>query len=374
MPRGVGSAADVLGLRALNRATLERQMLLRRRKLPAGEAIERLVGMQAQVPSSPYYGLWSRVQRFRHQDLGDLIENRVAVRIALMRSTIHLVTARDCLMLRPLVQPALDRDLARNPFGRAIEGVDLGELVAAGRALLEERPMTTGELGKQLQEQWPGAGATALGNAIRNLVPLVQVPPRGLWGASGATRSTTAESWLGRPLAVDPSPDEMVLRYLGSFGPATVADVQTWSGLTALNEVLERLRPHLRTFRNERARELFDLPDAPRPDPDAAAPPRFLPDYDNIVLSHADRSRIISDEDRRAGRIGSPTVLVDGIVAATWKVERAGDRATLTVRAFRKLTPEERQAVEREAHRLLRFAANDADCHDVRFAHPSGRR
>jgi hypothetical protein len=372
MARGTATAGDVLGSRALNRATLERQLLLRRRKLPALDAIERLVGMQAQVPSSPYYGLWSRLHRFRHQELAGLIEGRAAVRIALMRSTLHLVSADDCLTLRPLVQPMLDRDLGHNAFGRAIEGIDLGELVAATRALLEERPMTTGEVGKKLQQRWPGRDPVALGNAIRNLVPLVQIPPRGVWGASGATRSTTAESWLGRPLGPDASPDEMVLRYLAAFGPATVADVQTWSGLRALNEVLDRMRPQLRAFRDERGRELFDLPHAPRPDPDVPAPPRFLPDYDNVLLSHADRSRIISDEDRRAGGIGRPTLLVDGTVAATWKIERAGDRATLRISPFRRIARPARADVGEEGQRLLRFAAPEAPHHDVRFSGSTG--
>jgi Winged helix DNA-binding domain len=372
MPRVTASTGDVLGSRALNRATLERQLLLRRRKLPALDAIERLVGMQAQVPSSPYYGLWSRLHRFRHQELAGLIEGRAAVRIALMRSTLHLVSADDCLTLRPLVQPMLDRDLGHNAFGRAIEGIDLGELVAAARALLEERPMTTGELGKNLQQRWPGRDAVALGNAIRNLVPLVQIPPRGVWGASGATRSTTAESWLGRPLGPDASPDEMVLRYLAAFGPATVADAQTWSGLTAMNEVLDRMRPQLRAFRDERGRELFDLPDAPRPDPDVPAPPRFLPDYDNVLLSHADRSRIISDEGRRAGGIGRPTLLVDGTVAATWKIERAGDRATLRISPFRRIARPARADVGEEGQRLLRFAEPEAPHHDVRFSGSTG--
>jgi hypothetical protein len=367
------SGGDVLGPRALNRATLERQMLLRRKKLPVADAIEHLLGMQAQVPSSPYFGLWSRLQRFRPPNLSALILERDAVRIALMRSTIHLVAARDCLTLRPLVQPALDRDLARSVFGRAIEGIDLEELVAAGSALLEEAPMTTSELGKLLAQRWTDRDPTALGNAIRNLVPLVQVPPRGVWGAGGATRSTTAGSWLGRRLDRKPSIDAVMLRYLGAFGPATARDAQTWSGLTKLAEVFDRLRPQLRTFRDDRGRELFDLPDASRPSPDTPAPPRFLPDYDNVLLSHAERSRIISDQDRRAGGIiGTSTVLVDGTVAATWKIERVRDRATLTIRPFRRLTAAERAEVTEEAERMLRFAAPESGPRAVRFSRVGG--
>jgi winged helix DNA-binding protein len=357
----------VLGARALGRATLSRQLLLLRRRLPAAVAIERLVGMQAQVPSSPYVGLWSRLSGFRHEHLSDLLLRRQVVRIALMRSTIHLVTDRDCLFLRPLIQPVLDRQLAGNPFGPAIRGIDRADLEAAGRALAEEVPRTTAEIGRRLLERWPHRDPLALGNAVRNLVPLVQVPPRGVWGASGATVSTSAEAWLGRPLVAHPSLEEMLLRYLIAFGPATVADAQAWSGLTRLGEIFDRLRPQLRSFRDERGRELFDVPDGPRPGPDVPAPPRFLPDYDNVLLSHADRARIVSDDDRRSGGIGSPTVLVDGTVAATWKIERSEDRAALAIRPFRRIAGRKRDEVIEEGDRLLAFAAADAVHREIRI-------
>ena len=292
---------DVLGPRELNRATLERQMLLRRRELPALDAIEHLVGMQAQAPSPPYVGLWTRLEGFRPDELGRLITERRAVRIALMRNTVHLVSAQDCLALRPLMQPVLDRTLYSTRANRAhLDGMDIEALVAAGRALLEEKPRTAKELGKLLQEQWPERDPTSLARAIRHLLPLVQVPPRGVWGKSGPAAHTTAEAWLGRPLDPSPSIEDIVLRYLGAFGPATVKDVQTWSGLTRLGEVVERLRPRLRTFSDERGKELFDVPDAPMPDPDIPAPPRFLPEFDNLILSHADRTRFIAEEYRKA--------------------------------------------------------------------------
>lgn len=359
----------MLGRRALNRALLARQMLLGRETLAAEEAIERLVGMQAQAPNPPYIGLWTRLDDFHPDELSRLITERRAVRIALMRGTIHLVTARDCLTLRPVLQPVLDRGL-NTIFGARIAGVDTVALVAAGRALVEERPRTYAELGALLQERWPDRDTAALANAVRALAPLVQVPPRGLWGASGPAAHTTAESWLGRPLDADPSPDAMVMRYLAAFGPATVRDIQTWSGLTGLRAVTERLRPRLRAFRDEQGNELFDLPDAPQPDPDIPAPPRFLPDYDNALLSHADRTRIMDDERRTLvftkNGIIRATVLVDGFVRGTWTITRQGGVATLHIAPFAPLPQQDRAALTEEGARLLAFAADGA--RDVQFA------
>jgi hypothetical protein len=360
----------VLTLRELNRATLERQMLLRRRQLPVIEAIEHLVGMQAQAPNPPYVGLWTRLEGFHPDKLARLIVDRRAVRIALMRNTVHLVSARDCLKLRPLVQPVLDRGVYANRTHRAgVEGMDIETLVAVGRALLEERPRTAKELGELLQERWPDRDAASLARAIRHLVPLVQVPPRGIWGKSGQATHTTAEAWLGRPLDPDPSLEELVMRYLGAFGPATVKDIQTWSGLTRLREVTERLRPRLVTFRDEQGKELFDLPDAPRPDPDTPAPPRFLPEFDNLILSHADRTRIIANDYRKviASRNGMvpATVLVDGFVRGTWKTERTRGKATLVIEPFEPLGKKDRDALAEEGERLIRFVAEPEDTETV---------
>ena len=291
-----------------------------------------------------------------------------------MRSTIHLVTARDCLALRPVVQPALDRDLFGNhTHGPPIKGMGIEALVAAGRALLEERPRTGKELGALLAERWPGRPPASLAYAVRNLVPLIQVPPRGVWGKSGPAAHTTAETWLGRPLDPDRSPDGMVTRYLAAFGPATVKDAQAWSGLTRLREVFERLRPDLRTFRDERGGELFDLPDAPRPDPDTPAPPRFLPEFDNALLSHADRTRIIGDEYRKriSARLGMVpgAVLVDGFVRGTWKGRRTCKKATVEIEPFEPLPNGDRDALAEEAEKLVHFVAEPegAEAFEVRF-------
>ncbi|MDQ3497632.1 MAG: winged helix DNA-binding domain-containing protein [Actinomycetota bacterium] len=373
--RSMEESRDVLGPRELNRATLERQMLLRRRKLSAFEALERLVGMQAQAPAPPYVGLWTRLEGFRPDELARLILERRAVRIALMRNTVHLVTARDCLALRPLMQPVFDRGLYATRANRAhLEGLDIEVLIAAGRALLEERPRTAKELGELLQGRWPDHDPASLARAIRHLVPLVQVPPRGLWRKSGPAAHTTAEGWLGRPLDPAPSLEETILRYLGAFGPATVKDVQTWSGLTRLGEVIEHIRPRLLTFRDERGKELFDLPEAPRLDPDTQAPPRFLPEFDNLILSHADRSRVIAEEYRKviASKNGMvpATFLVDGFVQGTWKTERSRDRATLEIEPFEPLARKSRDALAEEGERLIRFTGEGAETFEIRFAEP----
>jgi hypothetical protein len=363
------SSADILSDRALNRALLDRQMLLRRAAISVDEALERLVGMQAQAPNPPYLGLWSRLDGFRLEDLAERIRDRRAVRIALMRSTIFLVTARDCLALRPVLAAELER-WGLNVFGKQAAGVDRAELAAAGRALAEETPRTFQELGVLLAERWPDADRSALGNLVRNMVPLVQVPPRGVWGEGGPAAHTTAEAWLGRPLDAESAPDEMVMRYFAAFGPATVRDAQHWCGLKRLKEVVDRLRPRLRTFRNESGAELFDVPDAPRPDADTPVPVLFLPEFDNVLLSHAERTRIISEPDRKRvftiNGIIRATFLVDGFVRGMWKIEREGPAATLVINPFVKLARADRAALEEEGGRLLRFAADDAARWDVR--------
>jgi hypothetical protein len=347
---------EVLSRRALNRATLARQLLLEPSAMTPLGAVRHLVGMQAQVPHNPYSALWSRLDAFRPETLSMSIEERSAVRIGVMRGTIHLVTADDALLLRPLTQPVFEGQLWRHrDLSPKLRGVDLDSVVAAGRAAVEERPRTGTELRACFAERFPKLDPAALAYACQMRLALVQVPPRGLWGRSAQVRWTTAESWLGRPLVAAPSPDEVVLRYLAAFGPASVADVTTWSRLTGLRAVVERLRPRLATFRDERGRELFDLPDAPRPGEDVRAPVRFLPEYDNVLLSHDDRSRFSFERERallgRAWTVGWGAVLHDGVVRAMWRREPDG----LVVRHAPGLPQRARTSIAAEGRRLARF-------------------
>jgi hypothetical protein len=371
-------ASDVLTHRELNRALLARQLLLEPdTERDAVAAVEHLVGMQAQAPFPPYYGLWSRLDGFRPDDLATLISTRNVVRIALMRGTIHLVSARDCLPLRAVMQPVLDRAFRSNQYKR-LTGVDLAELAARGRELVDGEPMTFSELGKALAERWPGNPPADLAQGVRALVPLVQVPPRAVWGQSGVPRHTSAEAWLsggaagvggaaGAGGAVDHA--ALVRRYLAAFGPATVRDIQAWSGLTGLRAVVETLRSVLVTFRDEGGAELFDLPDAPRPPGDTPVPVRLVAEFDNLVLSHADRTRIFAGVDMARmysiNGIVPGSVLVDGFVAGLWRIATTRKTATLTLELWEGVP--DRRAVTSEAERLLAFAAPGAT-HDIRFA------
>jgi hypothetical protein len=366
------SPGDVLGPRALNRALLERQGLLARSDGSAVEMIERLVGMQAQEPEDPYVALWSRLNGFRPDELSGLIADRGAVRAQLMRATIHLVSARDCAAIHPLTQPILARTFT-SPWAGRMGQADLREVVAAGVELLAERPRTRAELSALLAPRWPDADPPALAQAVTFNAPLVQVPPRGLWGSSGQATWALADTWLGAELDPHPSPDALVLRYLAAFGPAGVADIRTWSGLTGLREVVERLRPRLRTFRDQAGRELLDVPGAPLPDAELPAPPRFLPEYDNVTLAHADRSRILGGQGP-----GSPfprgrwigTLLFDGFYRANWQITIEAGGATLTIDRFSRLPGDSAGAVDAiaaEGRRLLELVAPGSAGSRVRF-------
>ncbi|CAI6081581.1 hypothetical protein COHCIP112018_03358 [Cohnella sp. JJ-181] len=367
--RSRSTAAPLLGRRALNRALLARQMLLRRQPASALEAIERLCGLQAQAPGAPYYALWSRLDRFDPAALGELLVGRRAVRIALMRATLHLVSARDALALRPLLQPVQERGLA-GAFGKRLAGADADAIAALGREWTAERPLSFAELGARLAERWPDRDPEALAAAVRARVPLAQVPPRGLWGLSGQALHAPLDAWTGLPEEPGCTAEALVVRYLAAFGPASVKDMQAWSGLTKLQDAVRRLGPALVRFRDERGAELFDLPDAPRPDADMPCPARFLGEFDQMLLAYADRSRILSDAHKQrvftANGLVRPVFLLDGFVAGKWEIRRQRDDATLVVEPFAPLSAEGREALGEEGARLLAFAAEGCR-HEIRF-------
>jgi Winged helix DNA-binding domain len=368
-------APTTLSLRALNRATLDRQWLLARRPATALEGIEHLVGMQAQSPLAPYVGLWSRLEGFTTDDLATLLESREAVRGSMMRATIHLMSARDFLALRPLIHPCMEREIYLNQnYGRhRVEGLDMDAVLAAGRSFIADAPRTAVELRTLLGPQFPDREPAVLAHAVRCLLPTIQVPPRGVWGKGGNPTMATAESWLGRPVDARPSLDRMVLRYLAAFGPASVLDVQTWSGLTKLGEVVDRLRPKLRTYVDESSgRELFDLAEVELPSPDTPAPVRFLPELDNIGLSHADRARVIDPALHQRlianERLMRGGILYDGFTCAVWKISRQGKKsAVLEIQPLHKLSKQARTEIEAEGNHLLGFAADGVATHDVQW-------
>jgi hypothetical protein len=355
----------VLGPRALNRALLERQLLLRRHDLSAATALEHLVGMPAQNPSAPYIGLWSRLIDFHPDDLSSMVQARKVVRVALMRWTLHAVTAADCVAMRPVLQPVMERRM-QACFGRHLKGVELDRLAERGRVLVEQVPRSLGDLGGLLAADWPGHEPRVLGNAVAALVPLVHIPPRGIWGRNGRAVQTTAERWLGRAISRESSPDELVRRYLAAYGPATLADIRAWSGMSGLGASIARLRPELRSFRDDNGRELLDVHNGPLPDPETPAPPRFLPDFDNAALAHADRSRIMALGPQRRS-LSPKTFLVDGFVRGSWRLIRGRDIVTLEITPWVPMAGNDRCALAEEGMRLLAFLTADA-AQDVRVS------
>jgi hypothetical protein len=351
-------AGPTLSRRALNRTLLARQHLLERVARPPLEVVEHVVGLQAQEPIDPYVALWSRIADFDPQTLSDALAERRAVRIGLMRTTLHLVTTDDALGLAPLMDPVLRRAFASTAFDKALAGADKAAVVEAARQALERAPMTPSELGRHLAERWPDRDAQALSLLARYHLPLVQVPPRGLWRQTGRATNSTLQAWIGRESEAVPVGD-VVRRYLRAFGPATVSDIRTWSWLTGLREVVERLRPELRTYRDERGRELLDLEDGVIADEDLPAPIRFLPQYDNVFLSHEDRSRINGDMAWGLDFAWKGVIFVDGWISGAWRHRKADKPPTLTIELGPSVTPAQREEVVAEGERLAVFLAAD---------------
>lgn len=353
----------MLGVRDLNRALLARQLLLERGKVSPIAAVSQLVALQAQVARPPFVGLWTRLHGFRREQLHQLLHDRQVVRATFLRGTLHLVTAADFLALRAAIQPMLTAAFRAILKDRA-DGLDLERLAAFARLLL---PATFEQLRPQLAAAFKRHDERALGYALRMHLPLVQVPTDDPWAFPASAAFASADAWLARPLGPGPGDralTALVRRYLAAFGPATIKDAQRWSGIADLGPAFEASRPELATFRDDRGRELFDLPDAPRPPADAAAPVRFVPDFDNLVLGHDDRRRIVADEHRGALVTRNLQVkasfLVDGFVAGTWTVTRARGTATVMLAPFAALSRPVRAALEAEADALLAFIEPDA--------------
>jgi hypothetical protein len=363
----------VLTTRALNRATLARQLLLDRADLPVHDAVAHLCGLQAQEPQEPLTGLWSRLRAFDPAALSTLLTERRVVRTHLMRRTVHLLTAEDVLAWRAR-HDAMLRQRVLGTYRRELAGVDLDELAAAGRAVMsDDEPRSMTELARALADRWPKPGPRPLGEMlVAALIPMAQLPPRGLWRTKGGVRNALLSTWLGKdidPLTddnSDPVGQTLVRRYLTAFGPAASADLRAWCGLAGLPTAVTAIRDNLVTFHDERGRELLDLPTAPRPDPDTPAPVRFLPAFDNAILGYHDRSRIIDTAHRGLSVAGARVVLVDGRVAATWTVKAD----TVHITPLHNLSPANRAAVTEEGEKLSAFLS-DNESHRAQLTTPS---
>ncbi|MEO8287725.1 MAG: winged helix DNA-binding domain-containing protein [Chloroflexota bacterium] len=359
-----------LTLRELNRATLSRQMLLERAKLDVPAAIERLVGLQAQAAMSPYVGLWTRLQGFQRDDLASLVADHTVVKATFVRATLHLLTARDYLLFRATLQAVLTQASDAIAKNRGAD-FDIEKVLKAARTYIAQEPRTFAEISAMLTELMPDTDVSAMRYAVRTHVPLVQVPVSSGWSYPGNPQFALAESWLGEPIPTEENMRLLVFRYLAAFGPASVTDMQTWSGFGKLKEVFVKLKPELQAYRDEQGRELFDLPDATIPYEDTAVPERFLPEYDNLLLSHQKRTRIIAEAHRSQvylpGLRVRATFLVDGFVRGGWKVEKKKGIATLYIEPFDSLTKQNRAALTEEAEALVRFVESDAKSYEVRF-------
>ncbi len=356
--------AGKITLKELNRATLARQMLLERKDITPLAAVGKLCGMQAQMPRPPFLGLWTRLANFQPEKLSRLLERRKIVRASMMRCTIHLVTASDYLAFRPCLQGAFTKAM-HGVLGRKRESLDVEDLVRGARKAFKTKDMTFKELGSVLGPQWPQHDPGTIRYAVRTHLPLVQVPTDHKWSFSNRPSFGLAEPWLGHKL--DFGLDEtatLFRRYLASFGPASIADFRMWSGLSGCQNLADREHGKLVEFVGEDGPTLFDLPRAPRPKSQVEAPVRFLPDYDNLILAHADRRRVVRDDYRSRLCLKNlrilPTFLVDGMVAGSWSMEGSKHRAELTIEAFHGLSGKVKADLKREGKKMLSFAFPDA--------------
>lgn len=358
---------DKLSERAVGRATLARQLLLERHDLTAVRAIERLAGMQAQEPKHPYVGLWTRLTGFDAEELTRSFQDRKVVRATLMRGTLHLFSAKDFLALRSTLDPMLAGGMS--VLAERSEGVEPDEVVKAAHEVLAAGPLRFAEIRSALSERFPGLNERALGYTTRLLTPLVMFPDGSRWGYPANAPFTLAHDWLGKQPAKREAPKKLVLRYLAAFGPATPADFQTWSGLRGAKTVFDQLGDDLVVLKDAAGKDLYDLPDAPRPDEDTEAPVRFLPEFDNLLLSHTKRTRVIADAHKSAVYTKNlrvrATYLVDGVVSGLWTSELKRGVATLRLAAFGRTTKKALGALEKEGTSLLEFLEPGAKTYAV---------
>ena len=361
---------DTISLRALTRATLARQLLLEPSKLSARAALEQVGGLQAQWPKPPFVGLWTRLAKFDRDDLSSLLRKRQAIRATMMRATIHITSTKDFIATRPVLQAVLTRGLA--PIQKRAENLDIDAVTKAARELFKTA-RTFEDARDALVEKFPKANDRALGHIARMMVPLVMVPSDDdPWAFPSIAQFQLAESWLGKPIAIAADPSALVLRYFAAFGPASIADAQCWSGLQSLRAVVDKLRPRLRAFRDERGRELFDVAEGPRPDEDTPAPMRFLQEFDNVLMGYQERARILDTAHRPfvllPGLRVASTILIDGRIAASWKLERVKKRAVLSIQPFQKLSKQATTDIVGEGMRLSQFMEPDALGHDINWS------
>lgn len=361
---------QVMTLRKLNRATLARQLLLVREPVTAVDAIERLAGLQAQDSAAPFIGLWTRLSGFTRAQLSQALLDKTVIKATAMRATLHILSAADYLHFRTTLQPMLTG--AAESIVKQRGAIDLAAILEAARQFLAERPRSMAAISEMLTAAFPAVDIGSMRYSVRLHLPLVQVPTTAVWSFPGNPEFTLAEPWLGGPVATASDLQGLIRRYLAAFGPATVTDLQTWSGFPKLKAEVEHLRPTLLTFRDETKRELFDLPDAPRPDEASAAPVRFLPPFDNLLLAHDKRTRIIAEAHRKRvylpGLRVAATFLVDGFVRGTWQVKRVKSEATLAAEPFEPLTAADRAALLDEAEQLVRFCEPAASTYHVQIA------
>lgn len=336
-----------LGQRRLNRTLLQRQHLLERADLLPAQVCSDLVGLQAQDNLPPYLGLAARLTAFDPYDVSRGLEDRSLVRLVTMRSTVHLLVADDALALRTWTQPRVERELHSSQSTRPAMGVDRDVFAAALSDVLAEGPLSSSDLGAALARTFPDVPPTALGQLARAAAPLAQLPPRGAWKESGGVVYQRVDRWLGRAL-VDPDVTAIIRRYLRSFGPATAADVTSWSAITRLGPVLGAMEDLVR-HEDERGRVLYDVPDGALADGEEPAPVRLLGCYDNVWLSHADRDRV-TDPAKRAAWMGvnggvAHTLFVDGMLEGLWRVE---DGRVRVVETLRPLARSERAELDEE--------------------------